>query len=38
MDLIITQRNQQVSPEGPSNHNMCELLSEVKEIKHSKVP
>ena len=35
MDLI-TQRNQQTSPEGPSNH-MCEILSEIKDIKCSKV-
>ena len=36
MDLI-TQRNQQASPEGPANH-VCEILSEIKDIKYSKVP
>ena len=36
MDLI-TQRNQQASPEGPANH-MCEILSEIKDIKYNKVP
>ena len=36
MDLI-TQRNQQASPEGPANH-MYEILSEIKDIKYSKVP
>ena len=36
MDLI-TQRNKQASPEGPANH-VCEILSEVKNIKYSKVP
>ena len=25
------------SPEGPENH-MCEILSEIKDIKYSKVP
>ena len=35
MDLI-TQRNQQTSPEGPANH-MCEILSEIKDIKCNKV-
>ena len=36
MDLI-TQRNQQTSPEGPANH-LCEMLSEIQDIKYSKVP
>ena len=36
MDLI-TQRNQQASPEGPANH-VCEILSEIKDIKYNKVP
>ena len=36
MDLI-TQRNQQASPEGPANH-VCEILSEIKDIKYIKVP
>ena len=36
MDLI-TQRNQQASPEGPANH-VCEIWSEIKDIKYSKVP
>jgi hypothetical protein len=31
------QRNQQVSPEGPANH-VCEILSEIKDIKYNKVP
>jgi hypothetical protein len=34
---LITQRNQQASPEGPANH-VCEILSEIKDIKYSKVP
>jgi hypothetical protein len=33
MDLI-TQRNQQASPEDPANH-VCEILSEIKDIKYS---
>ena len=33
MDLI-TQRNQQASP---ANH-VCEILSEIKDIKYNKVP
>ena len=33
----ITQRNQQASPEGPANH-VCEILSEIKDIKYNKVP
>jgi hypothetical protein len=36
MDLI-TQRNQQASPEGPANH-VCEILLEIKDIKYNKVP
>jgi hypothetical protein len=36
MDLI-TQRNQQASPESPANH-VCEILSEIKDIKYNKVP
>ena len=36
MDLI-TQRNQQTSPEGPANH-VCEILLEIKDIKYNKVP
>jgi hypothetical protein len=36
MDLI-TQRNQQASPEGPANH-VWEILLEIKDIKYSKVP
>ena len=32
MDLI-TQRNQQASPEGPANH-VCEILSEIKDMKY----
>ena len=36
MDLI-TQRNQQAFPEGPANH-VCEILSEIKDIKYNKVP
>ena len=36
MDLII-QRNQQASPEGPASH-VCEILSEIKDIKYIKVP
>jgi len=36
MDLI-TQRSQQTSPEGPASH-VCEILSEIKDIKYSKVP
>jgi hypothetical protein len=36
MDLI-TQRNQRASPEGPANH-VCEILSEIKDIKYNKVP
>ena len=36
MDLI-TQRNQQASPEGPENH-VCEILSEIKDVKYIKVP
>jgi hypothetical protein len=36
MDLI-TQRNQQAYPEGPANH-VCEILSEIKDIKYNKVP
>jgi hypothetical protein len=36
MDLII-QRNQQASPEGPSNH-VFEILSAIKDIKYIKVP
>jgi hypothetical protein len=36
MDLI-TQRNQQASPEGPTNH-AYEILSEIKDIKYNKVP
>ena len=36
MDLV-TQRNQQASPEGPANH-VCEILSEIKDIKYNKVP
>ena len=36
MDLI-TQRNQQASPEDPANH-VCEIFSEIKHIKYSKVP
>ena len=35
MDLI-TQRNQQTSPEGPTNH-VCEILSEINDIQY-KVP
>ena len=34
MDLI-TQRNQQASPEGPANH-VCEVSSETKDIKYKK--
>jgi len=30
---IITQRNQQASPEGPANH-VCEILSEIKDMKY----
>ena len=36
MDLI-TQRNQQASPEDPANH-VCEILSENKDIKYNKEP
>jgi hypothetical protein len=36
MDFI-TQRKQQSSPEGPSNH-VCEFFSEIKDIKYNKVP
>jgi hypothetical protein len=36
MDLV-TQRNQQASPEGPANH-VCEIWSEIKDIKYNKVP
>jgi len=36
MDLI-TQRNQQASPEDPANH-VCEILSEIKDIKHTRIP
>ena len=36
MDLI-TQRNQRASPEGPGNH-VCEILSEIKDVKYNKVP
>ena len=36
MDLI-TQRNQQASPEGPTK-DVCEILSEIKEIEYNKVP
>jgi hypothetical protein len=36
MDLL-TQRNQHASPEGPANH-VCEILSEIKDIKYNKVP
>ena len=36
MDLI-TQRNQQASLEGPAIH-VCEILSEIKDIKYNKVP
>jgi hypothetical protein len=36
IDLII-QRNQQTSPEGPASH-VCEILSEIKDIKYIKVP
>jgi hypothetical protein len=34
---LITQRNQQASSEGPANH-VCEILSEIKDIKYNKVP
>ena len=34
---LITQRNQQASPEGPANY-VCEILSEIKDIKYNKVP
>jgi hypothetical protein len=34
---LITQRNQQASPEGPANQ-VCEILSEIKDIKYNKVP
>ena len=36
MDLI-TQRNQQASPEGSANQ-VCKILSEIKDIKYYKVP
>jgi len=36
MDLI-TLRNQQASHEDPANH-VCEILSEIKDIKYYKVP
>ena len=36
MDLT-TQRNQQSSPESSANH-VCEILSEMKDIKYNKVP
>jgi hypothetical protein len=36
MDLI-TQRNQQTSPEGAANH-VCEILLEITDIKYNKVP
>ena len=35
MDLI-TQRNQQASPDVPANH-VCEILSEIKDVKYYKV-
>ena len=34
---LITERNQQASHEGPSNH-MSEILLEIKDIKYNKVP
>jgi hypothetical protein len=37
MDLI-TQRNQQASPEGPANHMCVNFFSEIKDIKYNKVP
>jgi hypothetical protein len=37
MDLI-TQRNQQASPEGPANHMCVKFFSEIKDIKYNKVP
>ena len=36
MDLI-TERNQQASPEGLANH-VCDILSEIKDIEYIKVP
>jgi hypothetical protein len=36
MDLI-TQRKQQTSPGGSANH-VCEIWSEIKDIKYNKVP
>ena len=33
---LITQRNQQASSEDPANH-VCEILSEIKDIKYNKV-
>ena len=36
---LITQRNQQASPEGPSNHiYVSEIFLETKDIKYNKVP
>ena len=37
MDLI-TQRNQQASPEGSANHMCVKFFSEIKDIKYNKVP